>query len=80
MSGTEWRASSDPKQFVPNLFLELKEEDLKAKVTAMESYEFEKREYPHPRSPEALRIRAQMWGVANGLNLAEAFQIIRIIN
>ena len=80
MSGTEWRASSDPKQFVPNLFIEIKEVDFIAKVTAMESYEFEKREYPHPRSPEALRIRAQMWGVANGLNLAEAFQVIRIIN
>jgi LmbE family N-acetylglucosaminyl deacetylase len=80
ISGTEWRASSDPKHFVPNLFIEIKETDLMAKVTAMESYEFEKREYPHPRSPEALRIRSQMWGIANGLNLAEPFQIIRIIN
>jgi LmbE family N-acetylglucosaminyl deacetylase len=79
MSGTEWRASSDPKQFVPNLIVEISEEGLDAKTTAMECYEFEKREYPHPRSPQALRIRAQMWGVANGLLLAEAFQIIRNI-
>jgi len=79
MSGTEWRASSDPKQFVPNLIVEISEEGLDAKITAMECYEFEKRTYPHPRSPEALRIRAQMWGVSNGLLLAEAFQIIRNI-
>jgi len=80
MSGTEWRASSDPKQFIPNLFFEISEHALSAKTKAIESYEFERRPYPHPRSPEALRIRAQMWGVANGLNLAEAFQIIRMIH
>lgn len=77
MSGTEWRASSDPKHFIPNLFFEISEQALLTKIKAMESYEFERRPYPHPRSPEALRIRAQMWGIANGLNLAEAFQIIK---
>ena len=39
----------------------------------MESYEFERRKYPHPRSPEALKIRAQMWGhcqwLKNGIGL-----------
>ena len=80
MSGTEWRASSDPKHFIPNLFFELSEQALSAKIKAMEAYEFERRPYPHPRSPEALRIRAQMWGMANGLELAEAFQIIRFIH
>lgn len=36
--------------------------DLQAKIKGMESYEFEKRSYPHPRSPEALKIQAQRWG------------------
>jgi len=80
MSGTEWRASSDPRHFIPNLFVEISEENLQAKISGMEAYSFEKREYPHPRSPEALRIRAQMWGIANGLPMAEAFQIIRSIS
>lgn len=79
MSGTEWRSPSDPKHFLPNLFIEIGEEDLQAKINAMEVYEFEKRSYPHPRSPKALKIRAQMWGVANGLGLAEAFQVVRLI-
>lgn len=79
MSGTEWRASSDPKHFIPNLFVEISERELDAKCKAMESYEFEKRTYPHPRSPEALRVRAQMWGVANGVNYAEAFHLVRMI-
>lgn len=80
MSGTEWRASSDPRHFIPNLFIEITEKDLEAKIKAMEAYEFERRAYPHPRSPEALEIRAKMWGVANGISMAEAFQIIRAIN
>jgi LmbE family N-acetylglucosaminyl deacetylase len=79
MSGTEWRASSDPRHFLPNLIIEISEEGLEAKCKAMESYEFEKRTYPHPRSSKALKVRAQMWGVANGIKLAEAFQVIRSI-
>ena len=79
MSGTEWRASSDPRHFLPNLITEISEEGLDAKSKAMESYEFEKRTYPHPRSSQALKVRAQMWGVANGVKLAEAFQVIRLI-
>lgn len=80
MSGTEWRASSDPRHFIPNMFVEISEAGLKTKIKGMEAYEFEKRKYPHPRSPEALKIRAQMWGVANGIKLAEAFQVIRLID
>lgn len=79
-SGTEWRAASDPKHFVPNLFFEIDEEDLKAKIKGMEAYEFEKRKYPHPRSPEALKILAQRWGIVVGKSYAEAFMLIRNIN
>jgi LmbE family N-acetylglucosaminyl deacetylase len=79
-SGTEWRASTDPKHFVPNLIIEISEEGLKAKIDAMECYEFEKRPYPHPRSPEALRVVAQRWGVMTGTKLAEAFCLVRSIS
>lgn len=79
-SGTEWRASSDPKHFIPNLFFEVSEENMNAKITGMECYEFEKRSYPHPRSPEALKIQAQRWGIAIGKQFAEAFMLIRSIN
>lgn len=79
-SGTEWRASSDPKHFIPNYFIGLKNSNIEAKISAMESYEYEKRTFPHPRSPEALRILAQRWGVVIGKELAEAFSIVRIIN
>ncbi|GIM61841.1 PIG-L domain-containing protein [Capnocytophaga canis] len=79
-SGTEWRASSDPKQFVPNMFVEISQEDLQAKIKGMESYEFEKRAFPHPRSPKALEILAQQRGIMVGKELVESFMIIRNIN
>ena len=79
-SGTEWRASSDPRHFVPNLFMRISEDNINAKIKGMESYEFERREYPHPRSPEALIIQAKRWGVVVGSDFAEAFCIIRLIN
>jgi LmbE family N-acetylglucosaminyl deacetylase len=78
-SGTEWRASSDPKHFIPNLFFQVDIENVNAKIRGMEVYEFEKRIYPHPRSPEALKIQAQRWGISIGVNYAEAFYIVRNI-
>ena len=79
-SGTEWRASSDPRYFIPNMFVSVSITNLDAKIKGMESYEFEKRAYPHPRSPEALKIQAQRWGVTVGYEFAEAFTIIRSIS
>jgi len=79
-SGTEWRASTDPKHFIPNLFIEISEDNLNSKIKAMESYSFEKRTYPHPRSPESLRILAQYRGMSVGKFFAEAFCLIRALN
>ena len=78
-SGTEWRASSDPRHFIPNMFVNISDKNLRAKINAMECYEFEKRQFPHPRSPEALRIFAQRWGITVGIDLAEAFCVVRHI-
>lgn len=79
-SGTEWRASSDPKHFIPNLYFQISDKNVEAKIKGMEYYEFEKRNYPHPRSPEALRIYAQKNGINIGVTYAEAFCLIRHIN
>jgi LmbE family N-acetylglucosaminyl deacetylase len=78
-SSTEWQAFNYPNYFQPNFFIQVSEKEVEAKITAMECYEFEKRKYPHPRSPEALRIQAQRWGVVVGVDYAEAFMMIRAI-
>lgn len=79
-SGTEWRAPTDPRHFLPNLFFAVSGGDVDAKIAGMESYRYERRPYPHPRSPEALRIQAQRWGVSVGKEYAEAFVLVRSIN
>ncbi len=79
-SGTEWRSPTDPRHFLPNLFFSVSETNINAKIEGMESYEFERREYPHPRSPEALKIQAQRWGIMVGTKFAEAFCLVRAIN
>jgi LmbE family N-acetylglucosaminyl deacetylase len=78
-SGTEWRAATDPRHFIPNTFFSVKEKNVQAKIKGMESYEFERRAYPHPRSPEALTIQAKRWGVVVGEEYAEAFCLIRSV-
>jgi len=79
-SGTEWRANTDPRHFLPNFFVSVSSNNLDAKIKGMECYEFESRSFPHPRSPEALRIQAQRWGVVVGLDYVEAFSIVRLIS
>ncbi len=78
-SSTEWQAFNHPNYFKPNLFLEVSKKDVDAKIKGMESYEFEKRKYPHPRSPKALEIQCQRNGVIVGKEYAEAFMLIRSI-
>lgn len=79
-SATEWKASTDTNPFTPNIFIEISEKDLQAKIDGMEKYRFEKRGYPHPRSPKALKIRAQLRGLTVGFEYAEAFCLVRNVS
>lgn len=78
-SSTEWQAFNHPNYFKPNFFMEVGKKNVDAKIKGMESYEFEKRAYPHPRSPKALEIQCQRNGVIVGKEYAEAFMLIRSI-
>lgn len=73
-SSTEWAPRTDG--FEPDLFVDI-EGHLDAKVEAFEAYETEVREYPHPRSAEALRALAKTRGTACGSPTAEAFDVLR---
>ena len=80
LSGTEWTSSMDSCRFSPNFFVSFAIKNLEQKIEAMECYEFEKRTYPHPRSPKSLKIHAASRGTSIGFEFAEAFCIIRSIN
>ena len=77
-SSTEWVFNQFSKCFHPNVFIGIGA-TLEKKIKAMELYESEVRSFPHPRSPEALRVLAKRWGSVAGLEAAEAFELIREI-
>lgn len=78
-SSTEWQASSDPRKFNPNLFIEVSEDGINAKCEGMEAYKFEKREWPHPRSEESLKVSSKQIGSVIGSDFGEAFSIVRMV-
>ena len=75
-SSTEW---AFPRSFVPDTWVDISE-TLETKIAAMACYESELRAYPHPRSLEALRIRAQAWGNRSCMDAAEVFMTVRRIH
>lgn len=75
-SSTEWSFQQFEPRFAPQVFFEI-EAYLETKIAAMQIYESEAREFPHPRSPEALRAAARRWGSVIGVDAAEAFCCVR---
>jgi len=77
LSSTEWQ-SKNKKLFNPTVYVDV-EKVMDKKIEAFEKYNSEKRPYPHPRSPEGIKILAQYRGLESGLRLAEAFCLLRKI-
>jgi LmbE family N-acetylglucosaminyl deacetylase len=77
-SSTEWCCPVDGVAFRPTLFVDVTE-TIECKLSAMACYESELREYPHPRSLQALRERASYWGSTVGCMAAEPFLVLRDI-
>jgi LmbE family N-acetylglucosaminyl deacetylase len=75
-SSTEWGAPLANGIFLPNLFVDI-DTAIESKLEALSAYEDELRLWPHPRSLEAVRARAQTVGSEVGVCHAEAFQLIR---
>jgi LmbE family N-acetylglucosaminyl deacetylase len=77
-SSTDWTFGGIVSTFNPNEFIDISS-TLETKIKAMQCYENEVREFPHPRSSRALRALAERWGSVVGVPAAEAFQLIRSI-
>lgn len=75
-SSTEWRMGGQP--FVPNYFVDVSE-TLNLKSLALRCYVDELREWPHPRSEDAVRMLAMWRGATVGVGAAEAFMLGREI-
>ncbi len=75
LSSTEW---GYPLKFSPNVFFDISE-TIELKKKAMSLYKQELRDFPHPRSLEAMQLNARVWGMKVGLEYAESFRCIRIV-
>ena len=74
-SSTEWAFQQFSPAFKPNTFYDIVR-TLDQKIAAMETFTTERREFPHPRSPKALKSIAFRWGSTVGLQAAEAFELV----
>lgn len=72
-SSTEWTINGALNTFSPNTFIEICFDGVDMKLKALENYRGVMRDFPHPRSPEALKGLAAYRGGQSGLNYAEAF-------
>ncbi|MGE5147424.1 MAG: PIG-L deacetylase family protein [Candidatus Eiseniibacteriota bacterium] len=76
LSSTEW---SPVDRFAPTTYVAI-ERFLEQKLKALACYEDEIRDFPHPRSIEAVRALATVRGAEAGLDAAEAFYVVRDIH
>lgn len=75
-SSTEW---APERPFVPNRFVPMTAKTRTAKRIALQAYEAEMRPYPHARSLPAIEALEVMRGTSVGVEIAEAFTVLREI-
>jgi len=76
-SSTEWEPRPS-EAFQPNWFVDISN-CLDAKLRALKAYQSELRDWPHPRSLEAVEALARWRGASVGVDAAEAFHLLRNI-
>jgi len=75
-SSTEWQLLSSAHVFVPNWFIDITA-FIEVRVSALEAYSEELRDWPHSRSFRALDHLARWRGASVGFEAAEAFMLGR---
>ncbi|MBQ9414737.1 MAG: PIG-L family deacetylase [Clostridia bacterium] len=73
-SATDWGLNKAANNFDPSIFIEVGQEGIKKKLEALSMYRGVMRDYPHPRSDEAIEGLAAYRGSQAGVCYAEAFQ------
>lgn len=76
LSATDWALNKALNQFNPNTFVEVGKQAIDKKIEALAQYRGVMRDYPHPRSNEALRGLAIYRGGQAGMMYAEAFESV----
>ena len=75
-SSTDWNISPANGIFTPNVYAEVTETDIDAKLDSIAVYDNVLRKQPHPRSEENIKALATVRGSQSGVKYAEAFQLV----
>jgi LmbE family N-acetylglucosaminyl deacetylase len=75
-SSTEWHLGGSAPAFLPNWFEDITA-TLDRKLAALDAYEAELRDWPHPRSRKSVEYLARWRGATVGAQAAEAFMLGR---
>ena len=78
ISETEFAPALPEKVFIPNYYVDISN-FLKQKLEIMQVYESELGEHPFPRSLKNIEALATYRGATAGVNYAEAFQVVKIL-
>ncbi|MEO1622961.1 MAG: PIG-L deacetylase family protein [Cyanobacteria bacterium J06632_3] len=71
-SSTEWQPPGSAAPFLPNWHVNISE-TLTLKLEALAAYDSEMRQWPHPRSLQAVKYLAHWRGASVGVEAAESF-------
>ena len=78
LSETEWNIPSVENAFIPDTWVDITEY-IHVKLQAMEAYNSQLKEFPNPRSLEAIEALSKFRGSTVGVRNAESFMTIRRI-
>lgn len=76
LSETEWNTPTADNAFIPNVWSDISE-TIELKKEAMACYKSQLREFPNPRSLEAIEALSKFRGSTICVNNAESFMLIR---
>lgn len=79
LSSTDQSPRLPPFAFIPNMYVPLHKDQVQKKIKAMDTYDSETMEWPHPRSPRGIMNLAEKRGSECKHSYAEAFMILRHI-
>jgi LmbE family N-acetylglucosaminyl deacetylase len=77
-SSTEWNTIGAVGHYAPNYFIDISS-TLEKKIKAFLLIKVELRNWPHPRSVDAIEYHAKTRGASVGIAAAETFMLLRVI-
>lgn len=79
LSETEWNIPTVDNAFIPNVWMDITE-TIDLKLEAMSEFKSQVKDFPNPRSLEALESLSKFRGSTICVRNAESFMLVRLIN